>query len=138
MSGTKQKSDGYVRLDMPGGFEGDTISVFTEEGRTEKQNEAFKFLKKLLDWRQGNKAISDGTTKHFLPMNRLYVYDRKFENRRAIVIMNGTDGDLKDIDMNRYAEIFKPGDTFTDVITGNKVTITDTMTFTPRQTLILE
>ena len=138
MSGTKQKSDGYVRLDMPGGFEGDTISVFTEEGRTEKQNEAFKFLKKLLDWRQGNKAISDGTTKHFLPMNRLYVYERKFENRRAIVIMNGTDGDLKDIDMNRYAEIFKPGDTFTDVITGNKVTITDTMTFTPRQTLILE
>ena len=111
---------------------------FTAEGRTPLQNEAFNYLSRLLNWRQGNKAISDGSTKHFLPMNRLYVYERKAENRRVVVILNGTDGELADVDMSRYAEIFRPGDKFRDVMTGEELTIGEKMTFAPRATLILE
>ena len=138
MSGKKDKSDGYVRLDMPGGWATDSIDAFTAEGRTPLQNEAFNYLSRLLNWRQGNKAISDGSTKHFLPMNRLYVYERKAENRRVVVILNGTDGELADVDMSRYAEIFRPGDKFRDVMTGEELTIGEKMTFAPRATLILE
>ncbi|MBS7409910.1 MAG: cyclomaltodextrinase C-terminal domain-containing protein, partial [Muribaculaceae bacterium] len=76
--------------------------------------------------------------KHFLPMNRLYVYERKAENRRVVVILNGTDGELADVDMSRYAEIFRPGDKFRDVMTGEELTIGEKMTFAPRATLILE
>ena len=52
--------------------------------------------------------------------------------------MNGTDNELTDIDMSRYAEIFKPGDTFKDIVTDKTITITDKMTFPKRATLILE
>lgn len=138
MNGSKEKSDGFVRLDMPGGFPGDKANEFVAEGRTDMQNDAFNFISKILKWRKDNKAISEGTTKHFYPSNRLYVYERKSADRRVIVIMNGTDNELTDIDMSRYAEIFKPGDTFKDIVTDKTITITDKMTFPKRATLILE
>ena len=139
MNGTKEITDGYVRLDMPGGFPKDTTSVFTDAGRTPLQREAFDFLSRLLHWRQGNKAVSTGTLRHFMPSNLLYVYERHADNGdRFIVMMNGTDSELTDIDMTRYAEILTPGETLRDVLTGAEVTITSKMTFPARATLLLE
>ena len=43
-----------------------------------------------------------------------------------------------DIDMSVYGEIMHPGDTFTNVITGEKITIAPSMKFAPRATLLLE
>ena len=138
MNGTKQKNDGCIRLDMPGGFPGDNHSEFTREGRTAMQNEAFDFMSKLLNWRKTSKAVAEGSTLHFMPSNLLYVYERKAGDNRVVVILNGVDEELKDVDMSRYAEIMKPGDTFRDVITGKTVTIGDKMTFAKRAVLILE
>ena len=67
----------------------------------------------------------------------MYVYERKSANRRAIVIMNGNDKEA-DIYMSVYGEILHPGDTFTNVITGEKITIAPSMKFAPRATLLLE
>ncbi len=52
-------------------------------------------------------------------------------------MLHGNDKDV-DIDMSIYAEILRQGDTFTNVMTGEKVTITPTMHFAPRATLVLE
>lgn len=52
--------------------------------------------------------------------------------------MNGTDEPLTDVDMSRYAEIMRPGDTFRDVITGDAVTVAPHMSFPARATLVLE
>ena len=52
-------------------------------------------------------------------------------------MMHGNENDV-DIDMSIYAEILRPGDTFTNVMTGERVTITPTMHFSPRATLVLE
>ena len=68
----------------------------------------------------------------FSYMSVLFVYSR------VIVVMNGTDDEAKAVDMNRYYEIMKPGDVFTDVITGKKVTIGETMDFAPRAVFVLE
>ena len=138
MNGTKKVSDGLIRLDMPGGFPNDKGNEFVAEGRSELQNEAFQFMSKLLNWRKGNKAIAEGTTLHYMPSNGLYVYRRQAGDKEAIIILNGNDEEAADIDMSRYAEIMKPGDSFKDVITGKGVTITDKMTFSPRAILILE
>lgn len=137
MNGSKEKGDGNIRLDMPGGFPGDETDAFTAAGRSAMQNEAFSFMSKLLHWRQGNKAISDGTTLHFMPSNCMYVYERKAGGRRAIVLMNGIDEE-NEADMSRYAEIMKPGDMFRDVISGETVTIAEKMKFPPRAIMILE
>lgn len=138
MNGTKKITDGNIRLDMPGGFPGDKNNAFTTKGRTPSQNEAFNFLSRLLHWRKDNTAVTRGSLRHFMPTNSLYVYERRSYERRTVVILNGTDRQLTDIDMSRYAEILHPGDSLTDIITDKKITINKKMTFPPRAILILE
>ena len=137
MFGDRKVADGCVRQDVPGGFPGDDHNEFTAAGRSALQNEAFDFISRIAHWRRGNDAIARGSLKHFMPSNGMYVYERKSSSRRAIVIMNGNDADA-DIDMSVYREIMRPGDTFTDVLTGAKVTIEPQMRFAPRATLLLE
>ena len=137
MYGDKKKSDGDVRKDVPGGFPGDTTNEFSKEGRTALQNEAIDFLSKVAEWRKGNKAISQGSLIHFMPENGMYVYERRHNERRAIVIMNGTDSELT-IDMSIYAEILPVGTSLKDVVTGEILIIAPSMKFAPRALYILE
>lgn len=137
MHGDKKKTDGDVRKDVPGGFPGDTINAFSKEGRTALQNEAIDFLSKVATWRKGNKVISEGTLKHFMPENGMYVYERRLGDKRAVVIMNGTDRQLS-VDMSIYKEILPTGSTLKDAITGEEFTITPEIHFAPRALYILE
>ena len=137
MYGTKEGSDGYVRKDVKGGFPGDTVSEFTAEGRTELQNEAFDFFKKVANWRRGNDRIAKGKLKHFIPENGMYVYQRSYNGKDCVVIMNGCDNELT-IDMRRYQEVLPEGSVRKDVITGNDVKVDAIMKFAPRAVMILE
>lgn len=139
MNGTKKISDGNIRLDMPGGFPGDAVNVFTAEGRTPMQNEAWDFLSKLLQWRKGaaNEVIAHGSLKHFMPQNCLYVYERKLGDKQVVVLMNGTNSELT-TKMNRTVEVLPYGTTMTDLISGQPVTITEEMSFAPRQVMVLQ
>ncbi|MBQ7942211.1 MAG: glycoside hydrolase family 13 protein [Muribaculaceae bacterium] len=137
MHGNKKKTDGDVRKDVPGGFPGDTVNAFAKEGRTALQNEAIDFLSKVANWRKGNKVISEGSLKHFMPENGMYVYERRLNDRRAVIIMNGTDTSLT-IDMSIYSEILPAGTKLHDVVTGEDITIVPQMTFAPRALYILE
>ena len=138
MNGTRaQGGDGMIRLDMPGGFPGDTATVFTAEGRTPLQNEAFDFLSKLLHFRRGNKVIADGSLKHFIPEQGLYVYERRLDDNQVVVMMNGRDEEIT-VDMEPTTEILPFGTVLTDVITGESVTIEPEMTFSPRALYILK
>ena len=137
MHGDKKKTDGDVRKDVPGGFPGDTNNEFTREGRSDLQNEAIDFLSKLATWRKGNKVISEGSLKHFMPENGMYVYERRLGDHRAVVIMNGTDRQLS-VDMSIYGEILPSGTTLRDVITGEQFTVTPEIHFAPRALYILE
>lgn len=139
MNGTKKISDGNIRLDMPGGFPGDATNVFTAEGRTPMQNEAWDFLSKLLQWRKGaaNEVIAHGSLKHFMPQNCLYVYERKLGDKQVVVLMNGTNSELT-TKMNRTVEVLPYGTTMTDLISGQPVTITEEMSFAPRQVMVLQ
>lgn len=137
MHGDKKKTDGDVRKDVPGGFPGDKINAFTREGRTKLQNEAIDFMSKVANWRKGNKVISEGSLKHFMPENGMYVYERRLGDKRAVVIMNGTDRQLS-VDMSIYSEILPIGATLKDVITGEEFTITNEIHFAPRALFILE
>ena len=137
MHGSKADGDGYIRLDMPGGFPGDKASVFSREGRSEQQNEAYDFMSKILHYRRGNDAISKGSLKHFAPDSGLYTYERKHGDRRVVVIMNGTDGELT-VAMDQTAEVLPFGSKMRDVLTDEVITVEPTMTFAPRALYILE
>ena len=141
MSGTREGGDGNVRKDMPGGFPGDTGNVFTAEGRSQLQNEAYDFLSKILKWRKGSEAIAKGDMKHFATDNGIYLFRRKYGDKEAIVVLNGRD-EANSADMSRYAEITDPGRRYRDVISGETVTLLNpenpAIEFSPRQIMILE
>lgn len=138
MNGTRAAGgDGNVRRDMPGGFPGDKTDAFTAAGRSDKQNEAFDFIQKLLQWRRGNEAIARGSLKHFMPENGLYVYQRRNGDKEVTVILNGNDTPVTTT-MERTLEILPYGSQRRDMLTEKTVTIEPEMTFSPRQILILE
>ncbi len=138
MNGTRAAGgDGNVRRDMPGGFPGDKTDAFTAAGRTDKQNEAFDFIQKLLQWRRGNEPIARGSLKHFMPENGLYVYQRHSGDKEVTVILNGNDSPVTTT-MERTLEILPYGSQRRDMLTGETITISPEMTFSPRQILILE
>lgn len=143
MSGDRKRGDGNVRRDMPGGFPGDSISIFNAEGRTPMQREAYDFMSQLLQWRKGAEAVHNGKMKHFAPNQGVYVYQRYIPgtDKEVTVILNGTDKAVE-LDMNRYKEILKPGAEYTDILTGEKITPMpqgdSSLSLTPRKILIIE
>lgn len=139
MHGDRKGGDGNVRKDMPGGFPGDTGTVFTREGRSTLQNEAYDYIAAINAWRKGSKAIAEGKMKHFMPTNGVYLYERRAGDDVAVVVMNGTDKE-NEVDMTRYMEIIPEGAKYKDVITGEEITLIPgghTYTFRPRETRIL-
>lgn len=139
MNGSKEGSDGFVRRDMPGGFEGDTVNAFSREGRTALQNEAWDYLSSVLNWRKGaaNEVIAKGKLKHFMPINCAYVYERRLGDRQVVVLINGTDEEM-DLDMTRYAEILPNGVRMHRSLGGEDVEIGETLRLAPRETLLLQ
>lgn len=141
MSGTRAGGDGNIRKDMPGGFPGDTISVFTPQGRTDLQNEAYDFIAGINKWRKTNTAAANGKFKHFMPSNGLYLYERNNGDDSFIVVMNGQDKE-NEVEMTRYQETVPVGQQYRDVLTGETVVLrpegTDVYVFAPRETRILE
>ena len=137
MNGTKEKTDGDVRRDFPGGFPGDKADAFTAEGRTAEQQAMFTWLSRLLHWRQGNELITKGRQTQFIPYHGVYVIARQHKGRTAMTILNGTSKPAT-FSAKRYAEIIGSHAEGRDVITGRTVTLKGDFQLQPRQTLILE
>ena len=95
---------GKLRSDMPGGWEGDAINVFKQQGLNADQLDVFNFTKKVLNWRKNNTAIHKGRTTQFLPDNNLYVYFRHTEAESVMVILNNHPSEERTLDSKRYAE----------------------------------
>lgn len=135
MTGDKGKGDGDLRKDFPGGWQGDTRNCFVKNGRTALENEAFEFTRQLLNWRKGNQVIGKGSLKHYSIQNGVYVYQREFNGKSVVVIMNGTD-DSKELDLAPYQEIL-PRENALDVLTGKNVDLSKKLRLDGRENLIL-
>lgn len=135
MTGDKGKGDGDLRKDFPGGWQGDTRNCFVENGRTEQENGAFEFTRQLLNWRKGNQVIGKGSLKHYSIQNGVYVYQREFNGKSVVVIMNGTD-DSKELDLTPYQKILPRENAF-DVLTGKNVDLSKKLRLDGRENLIL-
>ncbi len=115
--------DEHRRPNMPGGWPGDERSVFTEEGRTDKENEIFEFTKTLNHWRKDAIAIHEGSLVHFVPRNGIYAYFRLHDEQNVMVIMNQNQEDVT-IPRDVLAEILDHFTTGTSVHDGSKIDVT--------------
>lgn len=137
MHGNKSKSDGNIRLDVPGGWPGDKVDHFKQAGRDEIQNEAFDFLSKLLHWRRGNEMIARGGMKHYVLQKGVYAYERYLGEKRMLVFMNGTSNNVE-INLGQYSESIMNKREWTDFISGRNISLEETLTLSPKEILILE
>ena len=143
--------DPGLRVDFPGGWEGDPYDLFTDEGRAaiavdfdgtpiEKglRKELYDYCRKLFQWRKTADVIHNGKTLHFLPSRGGYGYFRYNDNDTVFVFINPSATDSVKIPWSTYAEISDGLGEGTDVITGGKVTVSDETEVGPMQTLVIE
>lgn len=138
--GSKNQGDGVIRKDMPGGWPGDERSVFTAEGRTALENEAYDYMKTLLNWRKTSEPVKHGTLIQYAPIPEYgdcYVYARIKDDNTVLVVLNGSDKDAS-MKMARYTDVTSGFTSGKDVVTGQVFDITSTLEVPARGTLVLE
>lgn len=138
VEGKKSDGDGVMRSDFPGGWEDDSRNSFVAEGRTERENEAFNYLKKLLNWRKQTPAIHTGNLKHYVPENDTYVYFRSNPEKTIMVVINKNEKALS-LNLKRFAESMGRFTSGRDVISEKKFDFSHGMiSLEPNTSLILE
>lgn len=143
--------DPGLRVDFPGGWEGDPFNFFTDEGRAaadldfdgepiEKgmRKDLYDYCRKLFQWRKTADVIHNGKTLHFIPGRGGYGYFRYNDTDTVFVFVNPSATESARIPWSTYSEISDGLGTGTDIITGEKINISDKTEVGPMQTLVIE
>ncbi|RLD87371.1 MAG: alpha-amlyase [Bacteroidetes bacterium] len=137
MTGLEHNGHGDIRKDFPGGWPGDTLNAFVAEGRTKEQNEAFNYLKTLMNWRKNKKVIHTGKLTHYIPQDGVYVYFRYNNTKSVMVLLNNTEED-KTIDCSRFSENLSGYTKGRTVIKQRIIDNLNTITVPAKSPLIIE
>ena len=135
-TGTTYPSDGYVRLDFPGGWREDKVNKFSFNGRTEKDNQIFNLIKALASYRKTSSALTTGKFMQYLPEDGVYTYFRYDNNQTIMTVMN-TSKSEKNISFNKFEERTKGYSKYKNVITNDMGSMTD-FKLGSYQTVVLE
>jgi len=136
MGGQKDRGDGDIRRDFPGGWPGDSRNAFSAEGRSEKENEAFNYISRLLNYRKVNPVLHSGKMVHFIPRDNVYVYFRINEEKTVMVVLNNTEVKVS-LDTERFAAYLNGKSTGRDIITGQTIGISS-LQLEPKAALVIE
>jgi glycosidase len=128
---------GEIRSDFPGGWDGDVVNAFSGDGLTGQQLEAQQLVSKLLNWRKNNAAVQHGEFMHFAPVKNVYAYFRFDENETIMVVLN-RDDQVVTLDTARFAERIGNATHGTDVVSGERFNIEESLVLEPRSALLLE
>ena len=127
-----------VRRDVPGGWKEDNVNSFIPSGRTKDQNEAYDFMKKLLDWRKTKSVIHSGKLTHYIPMDNVYIYFRtNKQNETVMVVLNGNNKSMN-IDTARFDEMIKGKSKGKNALTGEVIKNINSISIAPWASLVLE
>ena len=129
--------DGAKRPDMPGGWSDDDRSVFTEEGRTARENEAHDFVTNLTTWRADADVIHHGELTHYIPAENTYVYFRHDGDDSVMVVLNNAEEE-RALDLGRFEERLQGYTQGRDVIGGETVTLNDSLPVPAKTPMVLD
>ena len=125
------------RLDFPGGWPGDPANKFSKEGRTDLEEQAFQFVKKLANYRRQTPALQTGKLMQFVPENDSYVYFRYDAAKTVMVLMNSSDK-AQSLSLDRYQERLLGFSQARDVISEKVHALQSPIVLEPHATLVLE
>lgn len=110
---------GKIREDFAGGWAADSLNKFSVEGRTELENEAFDYIKKLAELRQKNEALHSGKTTQYVPVDGLYVYFRYTDDQVFMVVVNTSDKEVS-TKAAKYDQFLKGKTSLTDALSNDE------------------
>ncbi len=129
--------DGKVRLDFKGGWPGDPVNKFSKEGRTEKEESIFEYIKRLANFRKNSSAITTGKLMQYVPVDGVYVYFR-FDNKQTVMCVMNTNDKPATMDLSRFSERTKEYTKAYDVATGVIFNLEPQLTIGGKYLLVME
>ena len=116
---SKDLSQGHggLRVDFPGGWEGDAVNLFDPAQRDAVQAGLFDYTQRLFQWRKSKPVIHNGRTMHFLSRDNTYAYFRYDDTDAVFVFINNSRG-KKQVPWSHYAEIASGLSDGRNVLTG--------------------
>jgi glycosidase len=128
---------GALRKDFPGGWPGDKANAFTGRSLNKKELEAQNFIRKLLNWRKENTAITMGNMIHYPVENGIYVYFRSYNEALVMVIINNNKRS-KTIDPDRFNEVIAEKKQGISILDNKVYDLTTKINLPGKGALILE
>ena len=129
--------DGNVRLDFKGGWPGDAQNKFTKEGRTEKEENIFQYLRRFANFRKNSSAITTGKLMQYVPRDGVYVYFRYDDKQTVMCVMN-TNNNSSTFDLSRFSERMQGFTKAYDVATGVEFNLEPKLTIGGKYLLVME
>ena len=143
VTGDPHRDDGRLRMDFPGGWAGDPVNLFTPEGRASATGEwahaadLHDYARTLFQWRKGATAVHAGKTLHFIPENNTYGYFR-YDDREVVFVFVNNSEETVQVPWTRFREMSASLGSGVNVLTGERVTVSDGTEIAPMSTLVVD
>lgn len=134
---TARGSHGAVRPDYPGGWHGDAVNAFTGEGLSPQAARLQAFVRALFTWRREATVVHHGKLTHFAPRDDVYVYFRYTADAAVLVALNLGEAEVP-LDLERYAERLDGYTRAVEVLSGERLRLSDGITVPGRGYRLLE
>ncbi|MBR7799432.1 glycoside hydrolase family 13 protein [Undibacterium sp. FT137W] len=137
MTSPKQRDDGKVRGDFPGGWSDDEVNAFIGTNLTPAQSEMQTFTRRLFNWRKQQSALHGGKLLHFIPQDNCYVYFR-FDGRQKIMIVINRNEKEVALQTERFREIIQDAQSANNILLDQTIQLEPIMRVQGKSALILE
>ena len=132
----RSKGHPTLRIDFPGGWEGDQVNLFNREEHSGDQKEVFDHTHALMNWRKAKKVIHNGKTMHFIDRDNTYAFFRYNDTELVFVYVNNSHEE-RTVPWARYAEINDGLTTGRDVLTNKSIDMNN-LKVAPMTSLVVE
>ncbi|WP_285165062.1 glycoside hydrolase family 13 protein [Shewanella goraebulensis] len=139
-SPTKDRNDGLVRSDFPGGWESDEIDVFTQQNLNPAQIDALAFNKTLLNFRKGSLALQQGKLSHYVPKDGVYVQARHYQKgdqSESVMIIYNKNDNAMELNLSRFHAVIKDNKTGFDILSQHSYSLDKPLTLKEKGVIIL-
>lgn len=137
MEGSTNPTDALVRKDFPGGFPGDSLNKFSDAGRTQKEQEAFEFMRSMAKLRNAEPALQDGKLMQYTGEDGTWVYFRYNRNKTFMIVLN-QDAQPKRIATARFSERLQGYNNLRNRITGQQEPVSSYLMIPPVSATVFE
>jgi glycosidase len=136
LRGPKERDDGRLRADMPGGWAGDAASAFTGDGLDASQRAAQDYIRALFNWRKRTPVLHSGALMHFVPHDGVYAYVRHQPGHAVLVLLNKQDAP-KTVELQRF-DAFLQGRRARLALSGKPIALGRTLEVPAKSATLLE